>query len=223
MATALGKFRSESAGSELVRLVSTDPSYHVAASAVTAASLRDDVFSVKAIDAAMKRDAWRDMIRRSAINAARRVKKENYLDTALKYTTYSSYWETRNAAARTVGVLAERLEEDDTRRKTARERLEALLEDNVIQVRSTAAGALGTLGDSEAIAALEALLARKDYQGVMTAAESAKRSIRTGKATQDIQGEVIDRLDALEKENDQLRRDLEEIQEKVKSSDAKNP
>ena len=177
-ATALGSIApvDDQRGRVLARLrelTSADSSRYVRGAALIAYARLDPAGALAVIEPVLSRDSWLDIERTQAVAALGEVGSPEAWSIMLRHLAPGTSRQARQAA---IAAL--------TRRASGREAelaaaLAPLLDADDLFIRSAAARALGTLGQSSSIAALEARLAREAESRVINIIRGALAALRS--------------------------------------------
>lgn len=168
----------------------------------------------------LKSDSYRNILADAAIAAMRAQEDPEYIEPLLaclqnqekKFTSQGF-----GAALNTLGWLARNEEKKDRVREFLLERVNHK-KDNV---QLAVINALGTLGDPKAIAVLETFVSLPKATRERTAAEKALVSLRDAKRPAAEFGTVRGEILSLQKENRELRKDLETMKKQLEALAAK--
>jgi aminopeptidase N len=197
---ALGEFRGDERAADalLPVLQQGDASYFVEGEAAKSLGRIRSNRAYDALVAALEKDAWNDTIRVRALEGMGELKDDRAVPLALTWTVAG-----RSIPARAAAITAlEKLGKD---KDDVFDRLVDLLDDPHLRITTRAIGALRALKAEKAVPALELLAARHLDGRVIRLSREAVRALREGKDTQDDLAKLRDRLDALEKENRELK------------------
>ncbi len=131
-------------------IAANDPSLYVRGSAVIAYAIHDGAAALPTIRKTIATDSWQDVLRTSAVSALNQIDAPEAWNILLPYIRPGTLVNTRTSA---IGVLANKAR---GREAELARILEPLLNDAFYQVRQSAAGALGRLGQKSSLAALNA-------------------------------------------------------------------
>jgi aminopeptidase N len=168
--------------------------------------------SLKALQAATQKSSRR-AVRGAALNALAALDDRRYYETVFQLAQPGDD-ELRGQAITALGRLG-RLEGLGDRTRTA---LTAWLYDPDASAQEAAAAGLGALGDARAIADLERLRGSARAEGVRNAAQRALDRIRRPEDPRQANTALLERLAALEKQNQQLERRLKELADRLEPS-----
>jgi HEAT repeat protein len=143
----------------------------------------------------------------SALGALAALNDPRSYETVFKLAQPGGDDDLRENAIRTLGRLGRH---DDFRDRT-RTVLTAWLYDPDTSAQEAAAGALGALGDPRAIADLERIRASARKTNVRRAAEGALAELRRPEDPRQATSAVLERLRAIEKQNQELEKKLKEL------------
>lgn len=166
----------------------------------------------EAIAAASGRSSFNGFAQSGALRALAATRDARALDLLLERTRPGEVSDrARPAAVHALGLLARRLDERSRERERAIERLVDLLRDPTERVRQAAVQALGSARAEEAIAALERYRARVSVQ----------ESVGVAQVIADLRRGDDPRVEAAEKELEELREKLRKLEARVESLGAK--
>lgn len=208
---ALGAFRGDETAAEAVLRVAQqgDESYFVEAEAAKSLGRIRSRHAWEAIQAALAKESWNEVIRARALDGLGELKDERALDVVLEWTRAGQPQPARAAAIAALAKLGKGARKDE-----AVERLTELLDDPWLRVVQFAINALRELKAEDAIPALERVTVRHLDGRAIRGAREAIRAIREGRQDTDELSKLRDRLDALERENRDLRDKIEAISDK---------
>jgi HEAT repeat protein len=144
---ALQRFEAKEVADFVLRAARTDSSYLVLSSSIRVLA---EVDSLRGFDLAAEcvhRESYRDMIRRSALNALRHLKDPRAIPIALSFSALGNPPDIRGQAIRLLGELGK----DSS---TVRTRLFALINDGAGPIRRAAIESLADWGDEESRGAI---------------------------------------------------------------------
>jgi len=215
VARARGRCADAGSVAGIRNLVLRDPVTDVRVAALEGLVVAKPAGTYDLLKTALGRDSWGDAVRRAAIRGFRALGDSRALDPVLPFVRAGEPLDTRVDACRTVGKLAADLKPDDPRRLRVREALETCLHDPKLRVVEAAAGALGTLGDPEAVPALERLAASDVHRYLLADAHNALEAIhaRESRSTLTDLGRALQDLDRTARE---LQRDLERLTDRAR-------
>jgi aminopeptidase N len=148
----LGSFRDDiSLSDKLTKIAARDPAYRVRAAALGAIARLQPPDAFEILAAAVKSNSPDDVIRKSALRALGALKDQRAVSILLDWSKPGKPIRSRQAA---IGALAEL---DKTNHEITQTLVSCLNEPNV-DIRLAAIFALGTRGDTDAIAPLEEML-----------------------------------------------------------------
>ena len=214
VAKALGSFRSEQAGRLATRLIDQDPSPYVVGDAAEALGKTKAEGALSRLVRAAGRESHDEAIRRGAYAGMAALKSADAMPHLLRATRYGMPWRARGKAIESLGKLAKALPED---RAEIRRRLLELVGDRHFDARRMAVAALGRSEDPEALPDLRQLARTSPEPGIRNASRLAVWRILQAQKPTDL--EIAKRLDAVERENRQLREDLERLRERSQGED----
>ena len=187
----------------------------VAAMAATSTAFTKTEGAEKILIKALKRDSWRDQIRRAALRGFRQQKNEERIPLVKSYTKPGVYVETRQDGMGTLGILGAALDDENPERRKIRLHLEDLLEDPLIQIRRSAVRALGSLGEHEAIPALRKVIRSDEHRWIKSAATEAIEGIQSGEGRKKALGEFEQEIDDLRRSNEEIKRNLKQLRKRM--------
>ncbi len=209
VAAALGEFTFDPVAGQLAAAwaLRGDPSCFVEAAAALSAGRARAADALVVLPQLLERDSYQDVIRVRALEGLGATGDERARSIlAAAYAPEASF-QARRAAI--VGLV--KLCEGTPHVRQARELLERALGDRDFRVRLEAATGLGTLGDGQAIAALERA-ARGELDG------RAKRRIREAIVEINERGSATEQTRKLGSDVERLRREVEELRQRLERS-----
>ncbi len=209
VAEALGSFHSERAARLAIRLIDRDPSPYVVGEAAAALGHTQAKGALATLERAARRTSHDETIRKGAYDGMAALESADAIAPLLAATRYGLPWRARGKAIESLGKLAKSLPD---RRSEIRERLLALVADRHFDARRAAVVALGKSEDSEALPKLRQLARQHPDSWVRRSARFAVWQIL--KAERPGDREMVERLQKLERENRQLREDVERIRDR---------
>lgn len=170
----------------------------------------------------MNTNSWRHHLMDTAM-AAMRAQNDPYYIEPLRTTLARRKTEVGSRTlANGLDVLAH-LAKDEEQKDSTREFIASFANDTRQNVKAAALGALGTLKDERAVPILERFTVGQKNTQLRTTAEKAIENIRANRKgtleAGDVRREVID----LQRQNRELRRDLDALKKKVEASAAPAP
>jgi aminopeptidase N len=212
-ARALSKVRSDASKTALAALFPAEPSPYVVAAAIDSLSQQLAFQHGEDIRKLLSRDSQNQVIRNAALSALARLEPNMALPAILDYTRPDAPRMSRGAAVNALGVAGQWSPEKAAQRKP----LIDLLDDRNPFIRRGAADALGTLGDPEAIPALEAFaLGTKDELEAKTARDNAAK-LRDRNTPPNALKQLQEQLDAMKKDIGTLQEDKKKLQGEMES------
>ncbi len=169
---ALGKFPAAPVQARLAELARADSSLYVRGAATQSYAAVAPAAALPVIRAMLDRDSWLDVLRANAIVALGRVDPATARGLMLAFIGPGHSRQARQAAIGSLIAVSQGSEEMLARR------LAPLLADEDLFIRQSAAGALGRLGQSSSIPALEARLKDEAEFRVINAIQAAIQRIR---------------------------------------------
>jgi HEAT repeat protein len=150
--TQLGKFKSDSAlASKIADISANDKSYHVRGAALKSLAENKSPNAFEILSAAVKTDSPDDVLREAALHAFGPLGDDRAVPILLEWAAIGKPLDTRSAAIDAVAGL-------DKKNKEITKDLISYLGEPYFNVKFSALFALGSRGDQDAIAPLEALL-----------------------------------------------------------------
>ncbi len=171
-AASLGHFRGDAVAATLQRLATTDSSYYVRGDAVQSLAAVAPGAALPVIHALLQQDSWLDVLRANAIYALAATDAPEVGRTLLSFLEPRHARESRNAAIESLAARASGNE------ALIASRLEPYLHDPDQFIREAIARALGELGQTSSIAALEAQRRVELESRVVNAIDAAIERIR---------------------------------------------
>lgn len=211
--SALGEFDDDgAAASALRRVFGSDDSYQVRAEALRSlAKIRADKTYRNCLTA-LKTDSYREWIRSAAFNALVELEDKRGIDLALKWSEYGRPEDVRTTAIASLPRLAET---DDSRQDEIRKRLIKFLDDPSYRVRGATISALGNLGDSKAISALQRSAEIEPHFGMRKSAQRAIKNINSKTAKDAKIADLKNAIDAVKKKNRDLQDQIDKLSEQL--------
>jgi len=202
---ALGTFRRPQTIVELKRALEAKDSYYVPAEANRAIGKVRSRAALATLKQQLKVDSWNDTIRSGALDGLVALNLEGVVGTLMEYTRYGEHLLSRLAAVRGLGAVGKG-------RTEVLDHLLKLTGDKNFRVQYISIMQLGRLGDPRAVEPLQKLMEAPAVEGrLKRAAEEAIREIREGLET----GPDVD---AVKRENEQLKRKLEKLEGRSKKA-----
>jgi aminopeptidase N len=213
-AEAMGNFyRNEAAAATLDKLANSDRAYGVRAEALTSLGKIKSSNAAKVCTTALSQESDRYIVRNAAINALVELKETAAMDRIKKYAMPGNPRECRHVAIAGYAKLAKELEKDTDRRK-ASDVMAGMVNDWHLRTREAAIEALATIADPSALPTLQRVASNDPVAEVRDRAQKAADRITAATAVAKGAGndaatmeDLKRRVDALEKEADQARRD----------------
>jgi HEAT repeat protein len=171
---------------------------------------------------ALGRDSWEDLMRRAALDALGRLGDEAGIEIAMSYAGPPQPWTVRVEALGAMAAMGADLEPNDPRLDRIRKVCEKRLDDDVIQVRTAAARALGKLGSEKARPALERAAKRDDYPGFLSACRRSLEALGKPETMGTTEGELKQQVSDLNERNRDLESDLKQLRQEVEGLKKKN-
>jgi aminopeptidase N len=169
--------------------------------------------SVRALETAARKPARR-AVRQAALQALGALDDPRPFEAVFALAQPGGDDELRDRAIAALGRLGRR----DAVRDRARAALAAWLDDPDESAQAAAAAGLGELGDPRAVADLERVQASGRPEEVRSAARLAIEAIRRPADPKQATAALLERLEAIEKQNRELDARLKELLQKVDSS-----
>jgi aminopeptidase N len=226
---ALGSFRApeqpelaERAAAVLTaKLREGDPSYFVEAASASALGRTRTDGAFDALVAALDRPSWNEVIRGNIFQGLAALGDPKAAPVLIEWLGRAKPIQARAAAASAIGTLANdhRLDNGEARQQMVRGLLGAL-DDPWPPVRGSAAGALGRIGDSSALGALDQMAGSELGGGLVRAARQAARTIRAGKKPADEVRQLRNDFDSIKEENRKLRERLETLEARLNTEES---
>jgi aminopeptidase N len=217
VAEALGAFAGDlAAGDTLADMLRGDRSPLVEAAAARALGrLRAPGARDALTQALVGRDSWNDVVRRGCLAGLGALFDPAALEPCLPWLAYGKDEQTRVAAARAIGALADA--GGMTTRTRALEALVPLLQDPQLHARFGAIEALEAAGDPRALGPLSRA-AETDVDGrARRMAREAMRAIRHGQDRATREGRLRKDVDTLREESRKLKDRLERLETLVEA------
>ncbi len=171
-AAALGEFSGDApAAAALKRVIASEPKTYVVAAAVKALGKTRAEGAFEELRAALGRASHAEAIRRAALDGLAGLGDERGLALALEWSRYGKPARARESAIVAVGKLGRG-------KPDVLEALLPLLNDPYLWARRATITALGELGDTSALPALKAIIARESERRLSREAEKAAEKIR---------------------------------------------
>jgi aminopeptidase N len=203
---ALGAFRhDERAADAIARPLAGDASYFVEAESAIALARTRSPRAFDALAQAMTRPSYLDVIRSMCMSGFAELRDRRGVEMALRAARYGEPVVGRRAAILTLGTLGAEFPDEQRR---VRETLIELLEDRDFRARIATVEALRTLGDVEAVGALERAQ-RKDLDGrVRRRAREVARALTDNARSPEQLRRLRDAVEKLQDENRELKERL---------------
>jgi aminopeptidase N len=192
---ALGQYRNDQAAAILLRYARDGASSQIIEAACGALGKQDPTDEiVNTLLADSERASRDDIVQKAAVSALAALGDSRGLAAARKLAAYGSPYRARSTGISALGRLGETLDD----KRAVRETLEALLNDPQDKAAGAVAGALGRLGDPEAVAALQQFAASAAPERLRRQARNAidKLNDKTGSAA--VIRDLRDRIRELE-------------------------
>lgn len=218
--SALAKFKNEPDVAEILfKQFKSDSSYYAKAEALVSLGKTKDKKVYNWILEGLKYDSHNDVIRASVFEALAQLDDSKGIGLAKEYSAYGKPLPVRSSAIWALGKLAKK-KESVTASKTyskeeTREFLENLLWDPLFNTKRAVVGALGDLGDPEAIVELEKFIERELQYRLKSDARRAIRKIREGKKDEVDLKELKGKVAELEEENKGMKTRLETLEKEI--------
>jgi len=210
LVTAIGRFRDSRAADAILTLLAGDlETWQLEGAAVAALGNTRDPRAPTAIRAHLNTDCWSFWVPQRALLGLAASHDPTVLDTLLDRTSTAWPDRIRGAAATALGRLADQVE---SVRTAAIERLVEMLSEPGFRARMLAIGALGTLGDRRASAALETVHRSAPDGRMRRTAYEALVKVRRGRESRAGLEPIHRRIEELEEQNHKLRVRLEKLE-----------
>jgi aminopeptidase N len=212
VAGALGSFRDAKAARALERVVTEgDASYLVQGAAASALGRTRQPGALELLSEALgsRKKSWNEIVRCGVIAGLGELgteHREAAVEVLLPWTGPRRFVRCQQAAARALGVIGRG---DDS----ARERLEALLEEGEFRVKLQAAQSLGSLGDPRSAPALSRMSGTALDGRERRQAREALR--RLGRGDEARAQRALDEADALKADNRKLKDRLARLEKRL--------
>jgi aminopeptidase N len=206
VAAALGVHRSTTAAKTLARLAKSDPSYLVCAEAARALGKTRDPGAKEVLLAVVDQPSWADVIGATAADALGALRTDDVIPALLARTKYGKPIRLRRAAIWALARL--------TSEPRVREEIEELLTDNDPYLRIDVVRALVEIGDVKSRGKIAAALETDLDPRVRRRMREALRDL--GKDDRKIARELSGRIERIEKDNAELRAQLQKLTAKGK-------
>ena len=216
----IGGFYREASCQALLQLAREEKNPEIQAPAITALGAYNKPEVREALLKFLKSNSYRNELANAAVSAIRAQADAAYIEplTCVLQTKESEFPATSFARAiETLAILARNEEKKDS----VRELLLAHINSRKKRVQLAAIAALGTLGDTKAIAALETLTGAPKESRERAAAEKALTALRDTRKPSAELGSLRNEVLTLQRENKELRREFEELKKKLDATTAK--
>ncbi len=210
---AVATIDNPQARAALLEAIEKDPASYIVAAAIDGLGSQRDLDAIPTITRALDRDSHSEVIRSAALNALADLRAEESLESIVPYTYSPAPRAARRTAIAAIGKAGE-LMEDKSR---AREVLTDRLADPHPFRRAAAISALVTLGDVQAIAALEKLADTSKSDREAKSAREAIRKLRTKKEPSAEMKALREEVDALKDARKKLEEQFETLDDRVKA------
>ena len=221
---ALGAFRApeqpelaERAAATLTNILKAgDASYFVEAAAARALGQTRTSGAFDALVAAIDRPSWNEIIRGGVFQGLAALGDPKAAPVLIGWLGHTKPIQARASAAGALGALASdhRLDSGEARQQIV-QGLVGALDDSWPPARGSAARALGSMGESSALGALDQM-ANRELDGIfIRAARQAARTIREGKKPADEVRQLRNEFDTIKEENRKLRARLETLEARL--------
>lgn len=193
---ALGGYRNESVAAALLDRAAHDPAKSVVAAACDGLGRQapSDAI-VERLLACTKVKSREDRVQRAAVRALASLAEPRGLPPALELARYGAPYRSRPDGVRALGRLGR---DAESVRDAARDFLVSLLNDPQDKTAEAAPGALGTLGDDEAVGPLEALAGGAAREELRRLARDAIDAIHRQSGESDVVRDLRARIATLE-------------------------
>jgi aminopeptidase N len=169
VAQALGQFRNAEVVEPLAELATKDPSYLVQAEACRALGSTRQSGARAVLEACLDVPSWADVVRSGAVDGLATLREPALWPLLREHTRYGRPSRGRRAAIAALGRVATD--------RASRDHLELMLGDTDPHVRADVVDALSTLGQTEALGALGAQLAKETDPRVQRRLREALRDL----------------------------------------------
>ncbi len=197
----------------LVGAVENDPASYIVAAAINGLGSQKDAEAIPLLTAALDRESHSEVIRSAAINALAELRAEGSLDAIAPYSYSPAPRAARRAAIAAIGKIGELMADKSRAREVLAERL---ADPNPFR-RAATISALVTLGDVNAIPALDKLADTSKNKGEVKNAREAIRKLRTQKEPTEEVKALREEVDALEDARKKLEEQFESLEQRVKA------
>lgn len=209
---ALGRYRSGQVAETLLRFAREDATYTVEATATDA--LANQLYTPEIRETLLRnaeKPSHGEVIREAAVRTLARFEERAGIEAAQRLAAYGQPDRSRPIGIDALARLARRLDrdkpEDRARRREIREYLISLLADPHERSVNAAIDALATLGDEEAVGALELLAGGAVPEGRKAAARNARDRIRSAQGESAVIADLQARVRKLEEDKERLERE----------------
>ncbi len=219
---ALGDFhKDKQAWDAVCQRFKTDKSIHVIASAAGAMARIERDGAYKILKPGLSHKSFRETIRKSVLNALVDLSVPQTHSWLVKYSKDPYSKGLRTTAIRGLGRLASKTEKDE---KAVLDLLLAYLKSASPSIRRAAISGLRSLGDKDAIPHLQTVQNNDSDEGIQRSAKNAITEIRKENES-GLTAQNAERIDDLEKENNDLKKRLEKLESAIEQIDdsAKKP
>jgi aminopeptidase N len=220
---ALDEFHGEERAMQAIEKSLSDTNSHIVAAAAGAIGRGRPEDAGQLLERALEHDSYRDCVRDSTLRAFASLGDTDHISTLIHWLDPENSPYSRRGAAIALGQLGSTLGQEAheaERRQGIRHHLEQLLADHNGPVRSGAIKGLGSLGDPGALPTLIrirdglvgnfALAGRERYK-----ADEAIKDILEHQARFTDRSALARRLQEIEEQNRELRRELEELRYRI--------
>ena len=203
---ALGQYRHPDVVKTLARFAHADPSYAVEAEASKALGKQDPTDDVlDALVANADKKSWRDQIRTAAVEALGNLGDARGIEPSMKLASYGQPFRSRSTGFEALGKLARGV--DEKQRDEIRRFLLPLTRDPQERSARAAINALGAAGDERALDDLRRIADSSAPEELRQAARGAIDAINAKSGESTTVRSLRERIEALERDRDDRRRD----------------
>ena len=220
--SAIGGFYRDASQAALQKILKEEKNPDIQAAALASLGsyarpeVRDEILK------ALGSTSYRNTLADASINAIRAQADASYLPALLNTLQQREAAFTTAGFARGLDSLA-RLAANEDKKDAVRELLLKYLNSAKQRVQIAAVNALGALGDSKAIGPLETLTVVPKESPLRTAADRAIANLRDARKPSAEVGTLRNDVLSLQRENRDLRKDLDDLKKKLEALGAKPP
>jgi aminopeptidase N len=215
----LGEFYRESIPSVLIQILANEKNPEVVASALRGLAPYPNAEVREILLKHLETDSFRDRLSGAAIHAMKAQDDPSYIGPLLHRLQGVGRGWTSHTLAQGIDAVAY-LARNETQRDAVREFLVRHVNDKRERVKLAALTALGTLGDSKALAVLETFAKAAKESPERTRAEKAITALRSARKPVDDFKELREEVVTLQKESRDLRKELDDLKNQVRSREA---